>query len=120
VDAIAILLSGSGSDGRRGLAAVHEAGGLTMVQDETATFGDMAQAAITAGVVDRVLGPQAIAAELTEQLRPITLDHGGERRATAVARPVERDLGNAVGIGGHSRSSGERHCVHIGWSRLSE
>jgi len=62
--AIGILLSGSGSDGRLGLTAIREAGGFTLVQDDTARFPDMPRAAIKAGVVDRVLPPSEIAAEL--------------------------------------------------------
>ena len=66
--AIGIVLSGSGSDGRRGLSEIRRVGGFTLVQDETATFRDMPQAAIDAGVVDRVLPPDRIAAELATRL----------------------------------------------------
>ena len=65
--AIAVLLSGTSSDGTLGLRAIRAAGGLTFAQDETARFHSMPRSAITDGVVDKVLSPVDIAREL-EQL----------------------------------------------------
>ena len=62
--AIGILLSGKGSDGTLGLKAIKVAGGITIVQNETAEFQSMPKSAITEGVVDLILSPQEIAAEL--------------------------------------------------------
>jgi two-component system chemotaxis response regulator CheB len=61
---VAIVLSGMGSDGAAGAAAVHRAGGLAIAQDEqsSAVFG-MPEAAMSQGV-DVVLSPSAIAARL--------------------------------------------------------
>ena len=57
--AIAIVLSGSGSDGSRGICDVHAAGGMVIVQDiDTAQFGGMPRTAQEAGVADWVLSPQ--------------------------------------------------------------
>ncbi|MEE4295022.1 MAG: chemotaxis protein CheB, partial [Wenzhouxiangella sp.] len=51
-DAIAVVLSGMGSDGTLGLQAVKAVGGLTLVQSpETAQFDSMPQSAIDAGCV---------------------------------------------------------------------
>ncbi|GIW79000.1 MAG: hypothetical protein KatS3mg105_0807 [Gemmatales bacterium] len=59
--AIGIILSGSGSDGSRGIVDIHEAGGLVIVQDEeTARFDGMPKAAIRTGKVDYVLPPHKI------------------------------------------------------------
>ncbi|MEM8828428.1 MAG: chemotaxis protein CheB [Cyanobacteria bacterium P01_G01_bin.19] len=59
---IGIILSGSGSDGTKGLKAIHEAGGMTLVQDPaTAEFDGMPSSAISTGTVDRVLSPREIA-----------------------------------------------------------
>ncbi len=69
--AIGILLSGSGSDGRSGLSAIREAGGVTLAQDDSAAFGDMPRAAIDADVVDSVLPPHLIAAELKMLVEPL-------------------------------------------------
>ena len=64
-NAIGVILSGSGSDGTRGLLAIKEAGGLTFAQDDSAKFKSMPNSAITAGAVDLVLSPIEIAQELT-------------------------------------------------------
>jgi two-component system chemotaxis response regulator CheB len=58
----AIVLSGIGDDGVSGLAAVRDAGGLTIAQDEAscAVFG-MPRAAREAGVATHQLAPEAIA-----------------------------------------------------------
>ncbi|QKZ11793.1 CheR family methyltransferase [Spirosoma sp. KUDC1026] len=61
---IAILLSGSGNDGTAGLKAIKAAGGITFAQDETASFQSMPKAAISEGVVDKVLSPADIADEV--------------------------------------------------------
>jgi two-component system, chemotaxis family, CheB/CheR fusion protein len=59
--AIAVILSGSGSDGSRGLRAIHEAGGLVVAQSpETATFDGMPRSAINTGLVDLQMPPDAI------------------------------------------------------------
>ena len=64
-DAIGIILSGSASDGTRGLTAIKDAGGLTFAQDDSAKFSSMPKSAIAAGAVDFVLSPKEIALELT-------------------------------------------------------
>ena len=68
--AIAIVLSGNGSDGAYGLRAVKEAGGLTIAQSlETAEAEGMPKAAIASGAVDRVLAPESMGAALAEFAR---------------------------------------------------
>ena len=58
---VGIVLSGSGSDGTRGLKAISDAGGLVLVQDpDTAEFDGMPQSAIATGIVDRILPPREI------------------------------------------------------------
>lgn len=64
--AVAVVLSGSGSDGARGLRAVKERGGLTIAQagfDHVAMSGMPASAAAT-GVVDHVLQVEEMPARL--------------------------------------------------------
>jgi two-component system, chemotaxis family, CheB/CheR fusion protein len=59
--AIAIILSGTGSDGTRGLEAIKEEGGLVLVQDpSTAKFDGMPNSAIATGLTDGVLPPKAM------------------------------------------------------------
>ncbi|WP_169796560.1 CheR family methyltransferase [Chondromyces crocatus] len=68
--AVAVILSGSGSDGALGLKAVSEAGGMTLVQDPaTARHDGMPQSALATGAVDRVLPPAELAAELVAYAR---------------------------------------------------
>ena len=63
--AIAVILSGTGSDGTGGVKTTKERGGLTIVQEPaTAKFDGMPKSAIATGVVDYVLSPKDIADEL--------------------------------------------------------
>lgn len=63
--AIGVVLSGTASDGTRGLQAIKEQGGITFAQDsESARFSSMPASAIASGCVDLTLPPQKIAAEL--------------------------------------------------------
>jgi chemotaxis methyl-accepting protein methylase/signal transduction histidine kinase/chemotaxis response regulator CheB len=56
---VAIVLSGTGSDGSRGIRDVHEAGGLVIAQsEETAKFDGMPKSARDTGIVDCVLTPE--------------------------------------------------------------
>ncbi|MEA2753096.1 MAG: two-component system, chemotaxis family, CheB/CheR fusion protein, partial [Myxococcales bacterium] len=68
--AVAIVLSGSGSDGSRGVRDIHEAGGLVIVQDtETAQFDGMPKTARDAGVATFVLAPQEMPHVLAEHCK---------------------------------------------------
>src|SRR6185312_10854905 len=63
---IGVLLSGTGSDGTRGLQAIKERGGITLAQDNaSAKFAAMPQSAIAAGCVDFIGSPEELASELT-------------------------------------------------------
>lgn len=62
---IAIILSGTGSDGARGVRAIKELGGMVMVQDEeSAKFDGMPRAAISTGVADFILPPNKMPEQL--------------------------------------------------------
>lgn len=59
--AVGIVLSGTGSDGSRGIRDIHDAGGLVVVQDpESAKFDGMPRSAIDTGAADLILQPEAI------------------------------------------------------------
>jgi two-component system CheB/CheR fusion protein len=59
---IGVILSGSGSDGAKGIRAIKEAGGVTFAEEEnSASFFGMPSSAIQTGCVDFVLAPCGIA-----------------------------------------------------------
>ncbi len=63
--AIGIILSGTGSDGTRGVRAIKESGGMVMVQDETtAKFDGMPRSAVSTGLVDFILPPDQMPQQL--------------------------------------------------------
>ena len=63
--AIAVIFSGAGTDGARGVHAIRTAGGTVFVQDPaTAEFSAMPLAALGTGQVDAVLTPEDIAREI--------------------------------------------------------
>ncbi|OUP86118.1 hypothetical protein B5F07_02115 [Lachnoclostridium sp. An169] len=62
---IAVVLSGTGSDGTSGVKAVKEKGGLVIVQSpETAKFDGMPRSAINTGLADFILSPDEIVDEI--------------------------------------------------------
>jgi two-component system, chemotaxis family, CheB/CheR fusion protein len=63
--AIGVILSGTSSDGARGLEAIKGAGGITFAQDgKSARYDYMPKSAIATGCVEFVLPPAEIAQEL--------------------------------------------------------
>lgn len=63
--AIGVILSGSASDGVRGLEAIRAEGGITFAQTEaSAGFTGMPHSAVASGCVDFILPPAEIAREL--------------------------------------------------------
>jgi two-component system CheB/CheR fusion protein len=74
--AIGVVLSGTGEDGTAGLKEIKAEGGLTFAQTSaSAHFAGMPESASAAGVVDRVLPPEQIAAELARLSRePYVVD----------------------------------------------
>jgi two-component system CheB/CheR fusion protein len=79
--AIAVVLSGTGSDGSRGVKEIHEAGGLVIVQDpETAAFDGMPKAALATGRADLILTPQAMPDKILEYAQhPVRAEIGKVR-----------------------------------------
>lgn len=64
-NAIAVLLSGMGSDGTLGMQAIKAVGGLTLVQHpDTAQFDAMPRSAINGGCADIIAGPDELPARL--------------------------------------------------------
>lgn len=66
---VAVVLSGTGSDGSRGIIDVHQQGGLVLAESETtAKFSGMPKAAMATGVVHKALPPEAMGAEIFNRL----------------------------------------------------
>jgi len=122
-NAVAIILSGTGSDGARGARAVKQETGLVLVQSpESARFPGMPESVILGGVADFVLPPEDLAKALfkvashivhtspslpqaededvMEQMRKLTTllkrNTGldlGAYKQTSVVRRIERRMG---------------------------
>jgi two-component system CheB/CheR fusion protein len=68
--AVGIILSGTGTDGTKGLQNILNAGGITIVQDPaSAAFNGMPNSAIAAGLANMTLPPQNMASELIEFIK---------------------------------------------------
>lgn len=68
--AIGIILSGTGSDGSRGLKSLKEAGALVIAQEpDSAKFDGMPNSAINTGIVDLILRPEDMGKQLAEYIR---------------------------------------------------
>ena len=77
---IGVILSGSGSDGAKGIQAIKEAGGITFAEEEnSASFFGMPSSAIQTGCVDFILAPSRIAQELVGISRHYRLQKGKDK-----------------------------------------
>ncbi|WP_426233045.1 chemotaxis protein CheB [Pararhizobium sp. DWP3-4] len=77
--AVAIVLSGTGSNGTEGLRAIRAEGGMSLVQaPETAEFDGMPRSAISAGMADHVLSPEQMPEALLAFVRHGYVVHPAE------------------------------------------
>ncbi len=78
--AVAVILSGTGTDGTKGIEEIKKRGGLVIVQDPaTARFDGMPNSAIQSGNVDFVLTPSEMHEEISNYLRQRVTDIQLER-----------------------------------------
>jgi two-component system CheB/CheR fusion protein len=103
--AVAIVLSGTGSDGTAGVRAVKDAGGVVMVQSEdSAQFDGMPRSAIATGLADFVLPPDKMAAQLIAYLDNPSLSTGsalaskGARRDESMIAEIMALLRSHCGV----------------------
>jgi two-component system CheB/CheR fusion protein len=94
----AIILSGTGSDGSRGICDVHAAGGFVLVQTpETAKFDGMPSSALETAQVDATSPPEEMPATLLRHLRHPRTPDAAEEEAGEM-RPALRLLRERYGI----------------------
>jgi two-component system CheB/CheR fusion protein len=62
--AVGVVLSGTGSDGMKGIEAIKTSGGTTFAQDQSAQQSGMPNSAISTGCVDFVLSPHDIGLQI--------------------------------------------------------
>jgi two-component system CheB/CheR fusion protein len=86
--AIAVILSGTATDGTAGVRAIKAEGGITFAQDDSARFKGMPHHAVESGFIDFVLPPHKIAAELQSIIQAI---HKNELRVENIEQN-EKDL----------------------------
>ena len=99
--AIAVVLSGTGSDGTIGLQAIKAEGGITFAQDASAQHQSMPRSAIASGCVDFVLSPIEIGHEITRIARSglVTLSQSsGEATNELNLSDVVKILHTSTGI----------------------
>jgi two-component system chemotaxis response regulator CheB len=66
---VAVLLTGMGDDGARGLLCLHDLGALTIAQDpDSCAVPSMPRSAVDLGAVDLVLSPRQIGREIEQRL----------------------------------------------------
>jgi two-component system CheB/CheR fusion protein len=107
--AIAVVLSGSGSDGSRGIHDVHQAGGLILCEsEETAKFDGMPSSARETGVVDFVLPPEEMPATIWQHVssNPVARDEMSDEPIDKSTETIFRLLNDEYGIDfSHYKSS---------------
>jgi signal transduction histidine kinase len=115
VHALGAVLSGTGSDGTRGIRAIKSSGGITFAQDASAEYGSMPESAIATRCVDFVSSPGGIAKELvrigehwptvtsassapaTDVVTVPSVDHGtAEHRLTQELAATRNDLRSVI------------------------
>lgn len=90
--AIAVVLSGTGSDGSRGIRDVHEGGGFVISQNEaSAKFDGMPRSACDTGIVDLVIPPDQIGDAITSYT-------GSPLIASRISDPAQRVDGPTYAI----------------------
>ncbi len=95
--AVAVILSGSGSDGAHGVAAVHAAGGLVFAQaPESAKFDSMPIAAIATNNVSGVDTPEALAQIVVESVF-LPRQHPAGRKSPGDSAALQKILFAVVG-----------------------
>jgi two-component system CheB/CheR fusion protein len=95
--AIGVILSGTGSDGSKGIEAIKNAGGMILVQDpRTASFDGMPLAAIATDYVDRILSPQAMPEIIEEYVKDGLLEISKDQPAENITEKELEQIFNLI------------------------
>lgn len=103
-EAIAIILSGTGTDGTKGVEEIKEFGGMVIVQDpHTAKFDGMPNSAIASGNADFVLSPSDISKQLFDYVNeePVKVLEAGKldsKLLDEVFKAVYNNSGNEFNL----------------------
>ncbi|BBP42519.1 CheR family methyltransferase [Thiosulfativibrio zosterae] len=90
-DAIGIILSGTGSDGSRGVRAIKGEGGFAIAQSPaSAKYDGMPNSAINSGNIDLIVAPEEIGVELQNLIK------FPKRKPSEVESTIPREVYNAV------------------------
>lgn len=93
----AVILSGTGSDGVRGIRAVHRSGGMVLVQSPAdARFDGMPRSAIASGVADMV----GTAGELAIRLQETSEQEADSPTLSSVSETLAQTLADRLTPGG--------------------
>src|SRR5687768_13947267 len=96
--AIAVILSGTGSDGTKGIEMIKKAGGMIIVQDpETAKFNGMPNSAIQSGNADFILRPKDMPEEILNYLQEpshLQIESIDESKLDEIFTLIHEEAGN--------------------------
>lgn len=97
--AVGVVLSGTGSDGARGIRSIKEAGGLVVAQDAVSPkFDGMPRAAVATGLADLVARPGDMPSQIQDyvvQTLPVATDEivGGEEELESLLEFLASETG---------------------------
>ncbi|RYZ21145.1 MAG: PAS domain S-box protein [Chitinophagaceae bacterium] len=126
--AIAVILSGTGTDGTRGIEAVQQAGGMIIVQEPaSAKFDGMPNSAIAAGYADLVLSPAQMPEEIVSYSKEKVSRHQYDDRPDENSLPeVLRLIEKSCGYDFHNYKSPTiirriiRRMNHLGQKKFAD
>jgi len=111
--AIAVILSGTGSDGASGIKEIKESGGLTIIQQpETADYDDMPRNAIHTGLIDYVIQvkdmPNVILAYIENNFQDVKFITDNKKSESLINKLFEKILTQT----GHDFSNYKRNSIY--------
>ena len=89
---IGVILSGTGSDGTRGAAALNAAGGFLLAQEpREAKFDGMPSSVIGTGLVDAVLSADKLATRILSHIGKLPLEDAPAQNVSTAEPPLSED-----------------------------